>query len=117
MEVKVFLESEEFGCETFEYDSYADALVGFHNVVASARGYSNDDGVTRRVGIIIEPEFAPQVSLSIGPDAVVLNNHRHESHGPDNPDDGSVSPEAKAMCSELESFGVDTRIDRKGSDD
>jgi len=53
-EAAVFLASEEHGEEEFRYPSKSQALTGFYHLLRSATNYTQQDGVTRRVGFVIE---------------------------------------------------------------
>jgi hypothetical protein len=61
MKFKVRLYSEECGAEFFDYDTEAEALVGFQRLLKSATEHQAKDGIVREVSILVgEPKPAPK---------------------------------------------------------
>lgn len=52
----VFMQSDEFGRETFPWDSLDDALDTIRNLVAQAE--SLNDGIEREIGIVVNQDAA-----------------------------------------------------------
>ncbi len=51
---RVFLESEEYGFEDFKADSFREAMEKIERLFVDASSAFFGDGITRKVGIIIE---------------------------------------------------------------
>lgn len=55
MKYTVFLESEEFGLEMFGCEEFHEALTKIERLYYDAKNQQKEDGITRRVGLLIEP--------------------------------------------------------------
>lgn len=53
--LRVFLESELYGCECFDYNTLQDKLDAVARLVAAAVTEASQDGLERKVGILITP--------------------------------------------------------------
>lgn len=60
-DARLFLESEEYGHEDLLYPSHARAIEGLMNLLGPIIARTQKDGVTRRVGFIIEATNLNQV--------------------------------------------------------
>lgn len=50
------------------------------------------------------------VSLFCDGEKIITNDHTHGPHGPDNPDDGVLSPFAIALAAALKELGIESHV-------
>lgn len=56
LDIKVLMSSQEFGEESFSYDSIEEALKGFARLKQSCKKHGKKDGVERRLLLVLKEE-------------------------------------------------------------
>lgn len=55
-DITLFLESDEYGCEEFKAENWREAMVHLRDLYADTEAAVEDDGIARKVGILISGE-------------------------------------------------------------